>query len=131
MFIINFILVDIVITRNPSDTSVCLGNVASMSCGFSGADPHITIPEWIRIVTNPDGTTTNITISSSELMAHSYPGHLWEADLISGTYNAPGSRLLIGPVDQGYDRSVYVCRFSTINGIVKSSPGILTVISEF
>ena len=120
------LLVDIVITRNPSDTKVCLGNFANMPCGFTGADPRVTIPEWIRIIKNADGTTQTVTISSSELISHSYPGHLWEPDLTSGPFNAPGSRLLIGPVDETYDQSVYVCSFSTVNGTIKSNPGILT-----
>ena len=126
----SILLVDIVITRNPADTEACLGNVASMPCGFTGADPHITIPEWIRIIRKADGRTQTIIIPSGELIAGSYPGHRWEPDLTSGPLNATGSKLLIGPVDETYDQSVYVCSFATIGGTIKSNPGILRTIGK-
>ena len=45
-------------------------------------------------------------------------------------FNSSKSRLLVGPVDQSYDQSVYVCSFITVNGTIYSNPGILTVTGE-
>ena len=123
-----FIVHVVVITRDPSNIDVCIGDTVNMPCGFTGADPRVTIPDWMRTIRNDDGTMRTIQISANELLQGSYPDHRWIPDLTSGVSNSFRSRLEIGPVDQSYNQSVYVCSFLTVNGTVYSNPGILTII---
>ena len=102
-----------------------------MHCGYTGVDPYNTIPNWIRTIRNNDGSTRVITITATELISHTIPGHIWEPDLNSGPRNSTGSRLLIGPVDESYDQSIYQCSFSTLIGTINSNPGMISVHGQF
>ena len=43
------IIVDLVITNGPQDTTVCMNTIAEVYCGFTGTSPNFAIPNW-RIV---------------------------------------------------------------------------------
>ena len=126
------IIVALVITNGPMDTTVCTGSVANISCGFINADPNIVVPDWGIVRRSDDGSViSNMTVNGLDIIRNTNDGLEWVADLTSGVNMSPNSRLLVGPVDETYNQSSYQCIFTTISGAVESSIGTLTVAGTY
>ena len=102
------------------DTTVCIGSVANISCGFVNFTNTFQ-PNWrISVIGN--------AAVSAEILNNT-DGLQYIPDLTSGANMSPNSRLVVGPVDETYNQSSYQCVFSVFGGI-DSSTGILTVTGE-
>ena len=129
---------DFVITNPPQDTTVCINDMAKCTCGFDGADPSSTIPDWIIVTRATNGSLiSNRTFEGIEIVANRHAGLRWQVGQLNVT-SAPNSRLVFGPVDPTYNQSSYQCVFTItqlVNGllqiqIVKSSVGTMTVVGK-
>ena len=59
--------VALTITNGPQDTTVCINQVVNCTCGFTGADPNIVVPNW-RIIKRRNGVVvSDEDISGSEI----------------------------------------------------------------
>ena len=99
------------ITNPPMDVTVCIGDTTNIPCGYSGADPTITVPIW-RINRTDDGSND---LSVSTINADNDNGNddglMWVPDLTSGPNIASRSVLIVGPVDETLNQSSYQCFF--------------------
>ena len=119
------------ITNGPQDTTVCMNAIAECDCGFSGANPHITIPNWRIVLRNDNGSVvSNVTHNGIFIVQEYINGLQWLPDLTSGDNNSPNSKLLVGPVNKTHNQSSYQCIFSTFRGAVISSVGTMTVVGK-
>ena len=123
-------IVALEITNGPMDTTVCIGSVASISCGYINGDPNFVIPNW-RIVRRSDNgsVTSNMSVSAIDIVTNTNDGLEWVPDLTSGDDMSPNSKLLAGPVDETYNQSSYQCSFVVGGGstTIVSSIGTLIV----
>ena len=114
-----------IITNDPRDTTVCANQFVNFSCGFTGADPNLVVPNWriIKRIRNGTSKVYDVTISgigpNGSTMTN---GLVWIADPLNGN----NSVLRVGPVDKADDQTSYQCIFPSVH----SSIGILTVLSE-
>ena len=123
---IQYVSVALTITNGPQDTTVCINQVANCTCGFTGADPNFVVPNW-RIIKRRDGeVVSDETISGSEIIAYTNDGMEWIPDLLNGN----NSVLRVGPVNGTYNQSSYQCSFASLNRIIESSIGTLTVLGK-
>ena len=114
--------VALTITNGPQDTTVCINQVANCTCGFTGADPNLVVPNWNIIKRNRKGAiVTNETVSGSEIFRSTNDGLEWIADPLNGN----NSVLRVGP-----DQSSYQCFIVLLNGIIENSIGTLTVVGK-
>ena len=128
---INFYIA-LMITNGPRDITVCSGNTVDISCGFSGATPQTTFPNWRIIRRSNDGSvTSNTTISGNEIITNNDDGLVWVPDTATGGINAPNGVLRVGPVDETYNQSSYQCSITSNDSSVVSSMGTFTVIGEY
>ena len=120
------------ITNGPVDTTVCIGSIASISCGYVHVDPNIVAPEWRIIMRNDDGSViSDMTVSTNDITSNTNDGLQSVTDTTSGPNTSPNSRLLVGPVNATYNQSSYQCSLNTpLSGTVESSIGTLTVAGE-
>ena len=118
--------VALTITNGPQDTTVCINQVVNCTCGFTGADPNIVVPNW-RIIKRRNGVVvSDEDISGSEIQRNTNVGLEWIADPLNGS----NSVLRVGPVDRTDDQSSYQCAFALLNGVIESSIGTLTVLGK-
>ena len=114
------------ITNGPQDTTVCINQVVNCTCGFTGADPNLFVPNW-NIIKRRDGVAvSNETISGFQIISDTNDGLEWIADLRNGN----NSVLRVGPVSETDDQSSYQCSFALSNEIIESSIGTLTVLGK-
>jgi len=74
--------------------------VANCTCGYTGVDPNIAIPDW-RIIKRRNGEiVSDETISGTEIIRDTNDELQWIADPINGS----NSVLRIGPVDRTDDQ---------------------------
>ncbi|XP_065915845.1 adhesion G protein-coupled receptor L4-like isoform X2 [Dysidea avara] len=107
--------------------TVCSGNTVNISCGFSGAVPQTTVPNW-RVIRSDNGSViSDEIIRGSDIESDDDDGLVWIPDLTSGPNNAQSSILVVGPVDETYNQSSYQCIFATTGGNISSSMGTITV----
>ena len=108
------------------------------TCGFNGADPLQTIPDWIIVTKEIDGRViSNITIDGDEIADNRHTGLEWQVGQINKT-SSPNSRLVFGPVTPTHNQSSYQCAFAirqNANGLlhrqtVTSNAGTLTVVGK-
>ncbi|XP_065916306.1 uncharacterized protein [Dysidea avara] len=124
IFLVTAASAALTITNGPQDTTVCINQVANCTCGFTGADPNFVVPNW-RIIKRRDGeVVSDETISGSEIIAYTNDGMEWIPDLLNGN----NSVLRVGPVNGTYNQSSYQCSFASLNRIIESSIGTLTVL---
>ena len=116
------------ITNGPVDTTVCDGDTASITCGFSSADPGGVIITWRVTTRSNNGIVSESNISASSIRNDSGDRLQWVLDL-----NSPSSSYLrVGPVNQTYDRSAYQCIIlRSIGNNIISETGTLTVAGKF
>ena len=125
--------VGVIITNPPQNVTVCINNVAEISCGFTGADPNLVRPDWIIIMRNEDGSiVSNETVFGAVILSNLEDNLEWVPDLDSGTNNASNSKLSFGPVDKTDNQSSFQCYFvSSKNQILAiSNIGIITVVGK-
>ena len=112
--------------------------MAECTCGFDGANPATTFPDWIIVTRATDGSTiSNVTFDGGRIVDNRHDGLRWVVGQANAT-SSPNSRLVFGPVNMTHNQLSYQCLFRTselINGlvhrqIVKSSLGTLTVLGE-
>ena len=116
-----------VITNGPQNTTVCVNQFANIQCGFNGADPVVTVPNWHIIKRNSNGAIIfDETISGTEIIRDTDDGLEWIADQM----NPNNSVLRVGPVGRNDDQSSYQCIFATLVDNIPSEMGMLTVLGE-
>ena len=116
-----------IITNGPQDTTVCVNQFVNFSCGFTGADPNMVVPNWHIIKRNRNGVVvSDETVSGTEIIRDTNDGLEWIADPLNGN----NSLLRVGPVDRTDDRSSYQCIFALRNDNVESDMGTLTVLGK-
>ena len=115
-----------------------MNDMAECTCGFDGANPADSIPDWITVTRSSDGSViSNVTIDGGDIIDNKHDGLVWQLGDVNTT-SAPNSRLVVGPVDETHNQSSYQCVFRLnefINGsiqskIVKSGVGTLTVVGK-
>ncbi|XP_065916547.1 uncharacterized protein [Dysidea avara] len=111
----------VIITNGPQDTTVCVNQFASISCGFTGADPNLVVPNWHIMKRTKTGAYKFYRETISVGSDSNIDGLKWIADPLNGN----NSVLRVGPVDKADDQSSYQCSF----GSVDSSIGVLTVLN--
>jgi len=113
----------VMINNPPVDVTVCIGDTTNIACGFSGVDPIITVPTW-RIDKTDDGSNDlSVSTINADNDSGNGDGLVWVPDLTSGPNNASGSVLIVGPVDETFNQSSYLCFF----GDRMSETGTVTV----
>ena len=118
------------ITNGPMDTTVCIGSVANISCGFVNESVNF-VPSWVIIKRSYDGRIISSTsVTASAITTNTYDDLEWIPDLTSGVDMSPNSRLVVGPVDETYNQSSYQCVFPVGSNTVHSDNGTLTVTGE-
>ncbi|XP_065916201.1 uncharacterized protein [Dysidea avara] len=113
------------ITNGPQDTTVCINQVANCTCGFTGVDPNIVVPDW-RIIKRRNGVVvSDDIIIGRDIVRNTIGGLEWIAD----PFNGNNSVLRVGPVDGTDDQSPFQCSFILLRGgSVLSTMGTLTVL---
>ena len=100
--------------------------MANCTCGFTGGDPNIVIPDW-RIIKRRNGEiVSHEIISGTEIISNTNDGLKWIIDPLNGN----NSVLRVGPVDRTDNQSSYQCIFSLLSGNIFSNTGILTVLGK-
>jgi len=126
------------ITNGPQDTTVCMNDMAECTCGFNGANPLLTTPNWRIVTRSSDGSVvSNITINGMSIVHDKDDGLKWVIGQANST-SSPNSKLVVGPVNETHNQSSYQCVFPvnqiingiTQTGIVHSSIGTLTVVGK-
>ena len=107
---------------------MCVNAIGECDCGFTGASPYTTVPNW-RVVFRSDdgGIISNVTHDGVDIVHGHINGLQWSPDLTSGDNNSPNSKLLVGPVNKTHNQSSYQCIIQTLNSTVNSSVGTITV----
>ena len=125
------IIVDLVITNGPQDTTVCMNTIAEVYCGFTGTSPNFAIPNWRIVFRSDNGSIiSNDTIDGDDILNRLINGLQWSPDLTSGDNNATNSKLLVGPVNMTHNQSSYQCIFPRVGGSVISSVGTMTIVGK-
>lgn len=105
--------------------------MAEFYCGFTGATPHTTIPNWIITQRADNGSIIESnTFNGQEIVQKLHKGLTWDFDLESGDCCSPNSRLKVGPVNSSQNGSSYQCMFVTAFGMVISTIGTMTVVGK-
>ena len=112
-----------------------MNTIAECYCGFTGANPNSTFPDWRIIFRSDSGSiSSNDTVNGVNIFSGLIKGLQWIPDLTSGDNNAPNSKLLAGPVNMIHNQSSYQCIFIfvNLNGFtsVMSSVGTITVVGK-
>ena len=55
-FAIFIFYIDLTITNGPQNTTICMNAKGEISCGFTGANPNLAIPDWRIIMRNDNGS---------------------------------------------------------------------------
>ena len=105
-----------------------MNDIATIDCGYTGADPNIVVPNWKISLRSDNGSIiSNDTVDGFTIINKSRNGLQWIPDLTSGDNNSPNSKLLVGPVNKTHNQSSYQCIIQTLNSTVNSSVGTITV----
>ena len=118
-------LASLMITNNPMNVTVCSGANAIVSCGFTGANPSSTLPNWSwRIIKrNNDGDViSNETVRVLDINDNNTDGltFFFVTTTMNGIRNANNSYLSVGPVDDTYNNTSYQCIFTINDSIIES-----------
>ena len=117
-----------------------MNDMAECTCGFDGADPLLTSPDWTIVTRSSSGSViSNVTIDGEDILINVHRGFKWILGPRNST-SAPGSKLIFGPVNKTHNQSSYQCVFNMlvnqfVNGSnqfhsVESSVGTLTVVGK-
>ena len=127
-----FMILGLIITNGPQDTTVCMNAMAECNCGFTGIDPNFAVPNWRIVFRSDDGSViSNDFLDGDNIAQGLINGLQWMADLTSGDNNAPNSKLLVGPVNMTHNQSSYQCSFTrSVGGTIISNVGTMTVVGK-
>ena len=126
----NYYFLGLVITNNPVDVTVCSGNKANMSCGFTGVySSNTTKPNW-RITRSGD-VNSNETVNWMNISNNNDDGLEWKIITKGDKNNASGSFLSVGPVNETYNNTSYQCIFTINDTIIESTVGTITIIGMY
>ena len=120
----------LVFTNGPLDTTVCMGNSATMYCAFSNVSDQFT-PTWNITMRSNDGSIISSIHRVADINDDPDDGLEYIPDTVWGDNMSPDSRLVVGPVDEAYNQSSYQCVFEIAGSAVWSSIGTLTVAGMF
>ena len=124
-------ILGLIITNGPQDTTVCMNAMAECDCGFTGIDPNFLFPTWRIVFRSDDGSViSNDIINAADITNRLINGLQWMPDLTSGDNNSPNSKLLVGPVNMTHNQSSYQCIFAIVSGSAVSSVGTMTVVGK-
>ena len=125
-------ILGLIITNGPHNTTVRMNAMAECDCGFTGADPNFVLPNWRIVFRSDDGSViSNDTINGLGISNRLINGLQWMPDLTSGDNNSPNSKLLVGPVNMTHNQSSYQCIFTRGQGdTIISSVGTMTVVGK-
>ena len=127
----DLMILGLIITNGPQDTTVCMNAMAECNCGFTGIDPNLAVPSWRIVFRSDDGSIIgNHTVDGLDILNRLKNGLQWLPDLTSGDNNAPNSKLLVGPVNMTHNQSSYQCIFAIVSGSAVSSVGTMTVVGK-
>ena len=105
--------------------------IAECNCGFTGANPHTTVPSWRIILRNDDGSVvSNVTHNGFDIAQEHINGLQWLSDLTSGDNTSPNSKLLVGPVNKTHNQSSYQCAIQILAGYLISDVGTMIVVGK-
>ena len=119
----------LVITNSPMNVTTCSGNVAEISCDFTGApDPFTTRPDWRIIKRNNDGhIISNETVNATIIRIDKFDGLVFSSEVLIS--NSVVGNLAVGPVDVTYNNTSYQCIFTINDTIIESdTAGTINVI---
>ena len=124
-------ILGLIITNGPQDTTVCMNAMAECDCRFTGIDPSLAVPSWRIVFRSDDGSfISNDSINGLEVLNRLINGLQWLPDLTSGDNNGTNSKLLVGPVNMTHNQSSYQCIFAIVSGSAVSSVGTMTVVGK-
>ena len=68
-------IVGLVITNGPQDTTACINTMTEFYCGFTGADPYTVFPNW-RIIfrSDDDSIASNDIVNGPDIINGSING---------------------------------------------------------
>ena len=70
---------DFVITNPPQDTTMCINDMVECTCGFNGADPLLSIPDWTIVIRASNGSLmSNRTFDGREIVTNRHAGFKWQ-----------------------------------------------------
>ena len=108
-----------------------MNDIATIDCGYTGADPNTVVPKLKITLRNDNGSIiSNNTVDGHTIINEPRNGLQWVPDLTSGDNNSPNSKLLVGPVNKTHNQSSYQCIIQTLNDTVISSEGTITVVGK-
>ena len=120
------------VTNGPMNVTTCSGDVAEMSCDYTGApDPFNIRPDWKIIKRNNDGhVISNETVDAAIIQIDKTDGLVFQRKVLSN--NSVIGGLLVGPVDDTYNNTSYQCIFTINNIIVESgTTGTITILGNY
>ena len=125
-------ILGLIITNGPQDTTVCMNAMAECNCGFTGASPNFAVPNWRIVFRSDDGSViSNDTLDGDDIADRLINGLQWLPDLTSGDNNGTNSKLLVGPVNMTHNQSSYQCFFtSSVGSSIISSVGTITIVGK-
>ena len=124
-------ILGLIITNGPQDTTVCMNAMAEIYCGFTGIDPNFVLPSWKIVFRSNDGSVnSNDTINGLAIAIRLINGLQWMPDLTSGDNNGTNSKLLVGPVNMTHNQSSYQCIIAIVSGSAVSSVETMTVVGK-
>ena len=123
-------ILGLIITNGPQNTTVCMNAMAECDCGFTGINPKYFVPDWRIIFRSDDGSIiSNNTYNRDDIIRLN--GLQWIPDITSGDNNGTNSKLLVGPVNMTHNQSSYQCIFTRGQGdSIISSVGTMTVVGK-
>ena len=114
--------IDLQIINGPSATSsVCIGGIAEINCGFQGANPNDVEVIWYITREN-----SHVMMVHGSDITTATNGLQWVLDVSSGNDRSPNSKLIVGPVNEDFDQSTYQC-YIGLPGEMKISSVIETL----
>ena len=121
----------LVITNGPMNVTTCSGNVAEISCDYTGVDPFNTIPDWRIIKRRNDGhVISNETVNATIIRINKTDSLLFRRQVLLD--NSVIGNLSVGPVDETHNNTSYQCTFTINDTIIESdTTGTITVLGNF
>ena len=109
-----FFVTDLVITNGPVDAIACIGDTVNIPCGFVNESGSVR-PDWRIVRRNNDGIViSDMSLTGSSIISNPNDGLQWITDRPSGL-NHTNSVLVVGPVDESLNQSLYQCYFTVFN----------------
>ena len=119
------ISIELVITNNPRNLTVCNGTTTAVSCAFTGVGSTFAKKNWRIIKRNNNGSIISITVNRMNISVIKNDSLKWNITIKN---SSKSSNLSVGPVDETYNNTSYQCIFTINDTIIESTVGTITVI---